>query len=400
MKACEYLHATLTIMMIIPMLYALGEVYDEGGAVSLYVKCFLIIIPVIATELAARRIKSLAGYLSAGIALTAFVFGVAQLFFEESSSCYRMLMPVESFLIVIVRLRERIRLMRQEKEHDIYEAPAVSVINRPSLNFMWYFALMYAIGILFNSSALCDIAFWNAIIYFFIAMAHSFLSSTKRYIGLNKWTRNVPRKRLYAVGAGVTAAFAGIALIAMLPSIFMIGQRRYTDVRTWSDDMVVDADPAEFDLEFDDSGIDADMSAFTLGDEEALEPSPFWEYLGWAVGIACAIGMAYAAFRIIRQFFKDFRNSFDENGDRVEELNDEPADKTEGIFKRRRGGADSEAMRIRRLYKKTIKKNRKEIPAPYESPTELEKNAGLLGDEDMEKLHLAYEKVRYGVDFK
>lgn len=59
-------------------------------------------------------------------------------------------------------------------------------------------------------------------------------------------------------------------------------------------------------------------------------------------------------------------------------------------------GIESEAQRIRRKYRKIIRKHRKDRPAPYESPIEIEVLAGLGEDEQMQKLHVQYEIVRYG----
>lgn len=59
-------------------------------------------------------------------------------------------------------------------------------------------------------------------------------------------------------------------------------------------------------------------------------------------------------------------------------------------------GVENEAQRIRRKYRKTIRKHRKDRPAPYESPAEIEALAGLEQDEQMQKLHVQYETVRYG----
>ncbi len=35
-------------------------------------------------------------------------------------------------------------------------------------------------------------------------------------------------------------------------------------------------------------------------------------------------------------------------------------------------------------------------PAPHESPAEIEENAGLGNDDQMQHLHRQYEEVRYG----
>ena len=51
---------------------------------------------------------------------------------------------------------------------------------------------------------------------------------------------------------------------------------------------------------------------------------------------------------------------------------------------------------IRREYRRFIKKNRKDCPAPYETPTEIEILAGVAETEMGKKLHESYEQVRYG----
>ena len=51
-------------------------------------------------------------------------------------------------------------------------------------------------------------------------------------------------------------------------------------------------------------------------------------------------------------------------------------------------------MRIRRQYKKAIKKAGKYQPTGAETPAELEERNGLSGD-GMRRLHDGYEKARY-----
>lgn len=399
MRMLTYLHATLIAMLVLPLLYALAELRDADGEGMLYLKCLLIFIPIVVTEIAVRRLKNLGIYVLSCLAVTVTVWGVIRLFFSDSGTLYPIVMTAESLFVSLFRFQERLRLARQEKEDDLYAAPAVSLINQPSPGFLWYFAVMYALGIIFNSKALCDIAFWNAAIYFFIALAYTYITATNHYLGLNKWTKSIPRKRLYAISAAMAGLFAVLVLIAMLPSFFLAGQRRYTDIRTWSDNMeFVEYQPMGSPQTGGD-GYAGDDWIMMLNDGEAPpEPSKVWTYLGWIVAAASIAFMVYWAVKMLRQVFGEFRDSYDENGDKVEELDDDPLQKEERIGLRRSMKADSEAERIRRTYRRTIRKHRKEIPASYESPSELEKNAGLFEDEDMKLLHVQYENVRYGQD--
>ena len=398
MRVLTYLHATLISMLVLPLLYTLTETWDADSEVILYLKCLLIFVPIMVTEIAVRRLKNLGIYILSCIAVTMAVWGVISLLFSGSGALYPIVITTESLFVSFFRFKERIRLTRQEKEDDFYAAPAVSLINQPSFGFLWYFAVMYMIGIVFNSKMLCDIAFWNAAIYFFVALAYTYIKATNHYLGLNKRTKSIPRKRLYAISAAMAGLFAVLVLIAILPSFFLAGQRRYTDIRTWSDDMeLVEYQP----MDLPQTGRDdySDEYWIMMDDIEApQEPSKFWSYLGWLMTAACIVFMVYWAVKILRQIFREFRDSYDENGDKVEELDDEPTQKEERLRLRRSMKADSEAEHIRRTYRKTIRKHRKEIPAQYESPSEIEKNAGLFEDEDMKRLHVQYEHVRYGQD--
>ena len=99
---------------------------------------------------------------------------------------------------------------------------------------------------------------------------------------------------------------------------------------------------------------------------------------------------------MIKHTLEDFRQSVDENGDKIEEIENEKISYKEEIIEFFKGHkADSESERIKRQYRKTIRKHRKEQPQPYETPTEIEIKAGLAEDSDMKILHKKYEEVRY-----
>lgn len=397
MRVLKDIHATLIIMLVIPFLYALAEFHDADGAGMLYVKCLLIIFPIAATEIAVRRMKNLGAYLLLCFVVIAAMWAMMILFFDGSGSTYTVVMLVESIAVSWIRFRERIRLARQQREDDIYTALQISLLNQPSLGFLWYFAVLYAVGIIFHAKTLCDFAFFNAAVYFFIAFAHAWVTATDNYLGLNKRTRSIPKRRLYTISAAMAGAFAALVLAAMIPAFFLAGARRYTDIRTWSDN--VEFVPYDISYQPQSGGNDLggdDWIKMINEGEAPPEPSKFWTYLFWIFGSFCAGGVVYAAVKMIRQAFLEFRDSFDENGDRVEALDDALLQKEERLVFRRRIRPENEAERVRRIYKRTIRKYRKELPAPYESPAELEKNAGLDGDEAMKQLHVKYENVRYG----
>ena len=58
MKLLTYLHATLVAMLVLPLLYAIAELQDADGEGMLYLKCLLIFITIMVTEIAVRRQRS------------------------------------------------------------------------------------------------------------------------------------------------------------------------------------------------------------------------------------------------------------------------------------------------------------------------------------------------------
>jgi hypothetical protein len=394
MKILSYINAALFLVMITPMIYGVGEVGLEDSTIVLVIKCLLILIPVIVTERAQQLSKNLAVYMLICIGMIAFIFAAIYIPFRPLSVyniCYAVVLVGETILLTITRLVDRLK-----RVDDFLSAKEPSIFDRPKVVYAWYFVMMYIVGILFNSKMLCDIAFWVTIIYMVMAFVYEYLISTKNYLYLNNRTKGIPRKRLYWISTAMVLIFLLICLIGGLPSMFMSKYRRYTDVRHWFDDVtpveVEYADNGEFTAQ---THMDNSMLEL-LDDGEPAEPSKVLDAIFWIMGAICLIVFIYGIIQVVRQIFKDFRNTLDENGDIIEEIKDDEASyKEEGLYIKGKH-LDTEAMRIRRKYKKTIKKHRKDLPAPYESPNEIEKNAGLDKSEDMKKLHGEYENARYG----
>lgn len=62
---------------------------------------------------------------------------------------------------------------------------------------------------------------------------------------------------------------------------------------------------------------------------------------------------------------------------------------------RRRAVEGSASMRVRRYYKKLLRRRMQELPAGIETPRELEAMAGFTGSEGEMEMHFSYEKARY-----
>lgn len=397
LKIIGYAHATLFFALLIPLFYTLAGLSDPAGAGILYGKCLLILIPVIITDRAAKRVKYLAVYIGICVALLASVWVIAALFHvsEAYAICYCIGMTVEIFFIALKRLLGRLKESPRRKDNDPLAAKEEEFLDTPSLPLLWYFVVIYGAGLCMSEKALCDMAFGSAIVYLFLTLIATYFRGTKEYLETNKRIKGIPTRRLYGVSFAMLLLFLALLLIGILPSVFLASHRQYIEVRGWLKE--IEPPPMEElnEMEFSGSG-EMEMLEMMYGDAPAPEPSPFWNALFQVLGGICLLVFAYGIILAIKRVFQDFRNSRDENGDIIEEIEDKEKSDKEEMLERGHRHADSAAEKIKRRYRKMIRKHRKDKPAPFESPAEIEENAGLKDDEEMQELHRMYEGVRYG----
>lgn len=397
LKIIGYAHATLFLALMIPLLYTAAGLSDPAGAGVLYMKCLLVAVPVIVTERAVKRAKNLAAYLAICAALTAGMYGIAALFSTSGDHAllYCIGMSVLTFAIACKRLKGRLEEAVRKKEDDLMAAKKEEFLDTPSLTLLWYFVVIYVCGLCLDAKALCDMAFYSAIVYLFLALTAVYIRETKVYLEMNERIRGIPTKRLYGVGFSMLFLFSVLLLAGILPSVFLAGHRQYTDIRKWHAEIEFVPYEEQIIPESEELWGDIDMLKEMYDSEGESVLSPLLDMLFRVISGACILALVYGIIRAIRQVFQEFKSSYDENGDIIEEIKDkEKSDREETPEKGRR--TDSAAEKIRRRYRKMIRKHRKGSPAPYESPSEIEAGAGLKDDEEMQQLHTIYEEVRYG----
>ncbi|MBO5144812.1 MAG: hypothetical protein J6C19_04665 [Lachnospiraceae bacterium] len=407
LKLAEYVHAALVFALPVPILYAVTGLADPKGAGIFYMKCLLVAVPVIVTEQAQRHAKGFVAYLTICAALLACVGCVTGLLpwaldsqnhLEAYQLCYCVGMLAETLMLAVKRFRDRLREVQYQKGSDPFAGQETSFLNHPTPSLVWYFAAVYVFGIGFDSKELCDMAFFSAIVYLLISLVYTHCGTTQAYLKQNRRTQGIPKKRLYGISSMMLLMFLLLLFVGMLPAVFMSEYRQYTDVRDWFGDVGPVSYQYQSDGEFLGSAAGgADMLELFNDGEPTPEPSVFINTVFWVIGIACLLAFFYGIFQIVRQVLLDFRNNLDENGDVIEEIKDEESSfKEELVGLKRLRGMESEAEKIRRRYRRTIRRHRKDIPKPYETPLEIEDGAGLKGDEEMKLLHTKYEEVRYG----
>ena len=106
------------------------------------------------------------------------------------------------------------------------------------------------------------------------------------------------------------------------------------------------------------------------------------------------LGFIGNAIRSIYGVIKAFGRNVKEEDDKVEMLEEE--DREENIQTGRFLFRKSDEEKVRRQYRRYIRKHRKDRPEPYETPEEIEIAAGVANTEEGKELHGQYERVRYG----
>lgn len=123
------------------------------------------------------------------------------------------------------------------------------------------------------------------------------------------------------------------------------------------------------------------------------------DFIGWMIFICLVLAVVWIALKKIYGLYRQFNDHTEENGDRIERLIAPPSEeKKSRLEKQRRENLfwdRSPNGRIRKFYKKRVWKDLKEAPEPFWTPSQLEEEVVMSGEEK-EKFHFYYEKARYG----
>lgn len=402
-KSAGWVHASLMIAIIIPLFYSMGAEPVNMTGQHLYAKCFLIILPIATSDFAAEKCKSFLSYLMISVIIFATTGALSwcistSLNTNMMSWAYMIMILCGTLFVIIDRFVERVSKYKEIKlsqgENPDWR-PYRTILREPAFIFLSYFMVIYTIALNLNSPSVCNAALFSAIVYALITLLYQYVCETENYLSLNKRTCNLPSKRIYGIGGGMLAIFLMLFLLALLPSLFTVKSRHYRDLRNWLSNMETSLPDLEEESITEDSA--EDPMAALIAEYGEPKPTPQWViYLTYALQVIVFLSLALLLLKKIFTAFRDFREAIDENGDVVEELHDT---KEAPLSIKKSAPVDrrlSERERIRKAYRKTIRRYRKERPAIYESPSEIEARAGIADREDCMKLHDDYELARYG----
>lgn len=401
-KSAEWIHATLILAIIIPLIYSFVAEQPDIIGQHLYFKCLVIMLPIVATDIAVSKCKNLFSYLISGVIILAVTVAIAwtaagRLHQSSILWAYMIVLIAETVFLIINRMAERIQRKR-DKDASMGEdpswRPSFDSMRSPSFAVIIFFAAVYALALNLNNPAVCNAALFSGTLYTVITFVHQYVSETETYLSLNKRTCNIPSKRIYGIGNAMLAIFFLLLIIVLLPALFTISNRHYRDLRKSA--ALIEFDFPELEAQSDQPSPEGDLMQALIEQYGEPRPTPKWvNALIYVLEAVIFLFLIAALMKTIIDTFRTFREAADENGDIVEEL--EETDEAVKIKKTRVSRRRlSERERIRKEYRKYIRRYRKERPAQYESPAEIEKNAGIAESEECKELHNHYELARYG----
>lgn len=401
----EWGHGGILLSVLAPILYGVfvqETVYHMEKVWLLN----LLIFPVIAgTDLLAERCRRISAYLFFSI-LCIFVVNMASWKLHGLAGTEAAMdigigvavtLALESFLIfierILIRLHGKRSLNRQENDPDW--RPRQSILTRPQAVYAVVFVFAYGVGKYCNNPVLCDISLGILPVYLCVALFYCYLAETEEYLFLNKRVCNLPRKRFYGISGSICLIFlSGILCLGILSGA-VAGYRSYSDIRDLLKGQtdVSGVLPIQFWEELE-SGAGWENEMTYLMDMEIRETPAWMKMFEKGLAVAAVLLVILLGIYGFRRISRRFRETFDENGDVVEELEEEEtASRVMPVHVIR--GKLTEAERIRRQYRRTIRQHRKEPPGLHESPYEIESGAGIADTEEGRQLHDVYERVRY-----
>lgn len=404
----EYLHIPFLFTPLLPFMaqwiYYYGSQEDrkhpviavlDAGVTRQHFLTGLWLIPVcIIVRLSERKFRSPAAFLAICGAILAALFFL-------TGGVDRILLLIISVLFMMDTFRFRVSensRRRAVRENDPDWQEPSFLFLRPVLYWLAFPAILYIAALFQHNAVLCNEILLCAILYALCCLVYHRVCALQDYIEAHHGLENVPAGRIRRIGLAVTGGLIAVMLCTALLSAALGGKRIYL---TEKPQVEQEALFTEEELEnFFPAAGPGGMPEDLMGEGEAWEP-PVWlqkllDGIFYAIGFAILGAAAWGVILSIRRTLRIYRAREEENGDISVSLEPEN-DRIARIAQR---AADllpprTEKERIRRKYRRTIRRARQEAPMQFETPAEIERGADLSSLPDPEAFHTEYERARY-----
>ncbi len=430
----------LHVWILFAGFYAFAAGFLEmAGREALYfcAVSFLLLLPIAASWLLIRKTKALWQFLLCGMVVCAAMYAAAKFFcgmfslqaaeaiasaiaakggkskFENaiSPAFLEQLSGVMTGCLaaVIFLIRGYVRIRKGQLKKEAQELPAGSmpladkeaweiptVLDEPKpLHFLWLI-VQYVTGVLLKMPFYWNLIFWLLFADVFLCFFCQYLNGMYHFIRDHRKIANLPVETMQRTGKLILKIAVLLLVLFVLPAA-IYGKDPIAEAIAGYEPKEAKGDVTwEIPETQMQQGMEQGDMSEMLGDVE-YQPMPAWlsnllSGVMYLVLVAVGAAVLRAIYHGVRRAGKAF--SEDEE-DEVLFLHQEKDERENLPWRReKKEGYLSPNMRIRRQYKKTIKRAGKYRPAGVETPAELEEKNKLSGD-GIKRLHEGYEKARY-----
>lgn len=390
MNALSWFHSVLLFSGFYMVLAAAFNL-EEQEVLKIWFGSLWLFVPVISSWVFIRKLKGFIGYLLGGILIVALVTAVSQNLLTLIFSV--LIFGIRAYVRVIRGRMNDKELPGEMKEIELWEIP--TLLDQPQVYHWILFIVFYITLIYLKQNELLKWMFGALLVEIFVTYIHSSLQQMTNYVRENCHIAHLPVKAIQRMQRAVLGITLAILIALVLPSVFC-GKEPLTALTEIKFDFNIQIEEEQPET-IEEMANPGEAMREMLGGEER-KPNVILEAimnaLVYIIGIAGCAAAVFVVARICRKLMNSFENGQDM--DEIISLDDEGetlATKIQRVRKER--DFKSVKNKIRKNYKKLIKKHMKGKPAGWETPEELEEKAGLKEANISEEIHAVYEKARY-----
>lgn len=408
LRVIGWLHALMLFWCFYPFAALIFRL-DNGTAKSFVLTGLLLLLPIILSWYAVMKLKYLILYFfvslicSAGYALLGALSGSAPGIGFYPAAAFSLIC---SLLIFFIRGYGRIKKGQVQKMLKELPSADLTRVNYSELEvpvfldtpspLQWiYFALHYVL------SALLKLPFyWHMIFYLFLAdvflcFIYLFTDSFYGFLQDHSQSANLPVKTMEKV-VKIIFGIACVILLAFTLPALLYGKEPLSNITFEKTEALEEWIPEPEPLVQQEEI--PDWREMIDGDLETKKPPAWLVFLSQVIFYLVCVGVVLAILVLIYRACRNAGKFFaSESEDEIRFLEKGFDDHKEHIKKGKLPWLreTSANMRIRKYYKKLLRKGLKDQPQGSETPTQLESMAGISEDENRHFLHNCYEKARY-----
>ncbi len=398
------LYAVMLLALPVPMCCLLISGRSDEQVCRLYFAGMILFLFAAAGDLAARKLQTFSAYLIscilAGAAVFGLVFSVGNVWLNPGLRTALLLETACGILFLAlssaqVRMREK-RRRKAMQENDITWTETPVLLERPSFFGMLFFTAAYLLAKFTHCPAFCDLSLKTGICAAVLLLLYHDLQEVLAYFQEFRHLTHVPAAKILRQHLAVLTFLVCLLGAAAIPALLTGRYRSYADIREWKSTQVI----APEEQLFPEMGNSLpEIIPHSYIEKGEYRPTPGWyKPAGYLLAGLALLFFASLILKGIRDYARSFRGNVEENGDLVFSLDtDEAAGIRPAAGKKGGGRALSEREKIRRNYRKTIRKYRRrgQLPLGVETPSQIEEETPFPDGFDVASLHETYITARY-----